>query len=383
MQLAALIGLLVLALVPPSAEAAKEGTSQLSSRAPGHILPREHLRSSWGKQLNPTGAVPASGFKAIYFNRDHPREAVFQEDVDSIAIKYAWSDFHQIPSPHFAAYWVGRLEYASETVQRFSVSQSWAKARIIIDGAVVFDENSRDDSFEHRFAPGAHVVEVEYVNNWHTVGFKVTIEDIIKPLTEEELAEYLQAKQVKPIDLYYVGLYESGRRDASVDVTVPRTRRPAVVWLTSYEAIDWKIGALAPGSTVVISSHSAGSRARGPGIERVFHLGGVPGIYDATKACSCTSGIYHCEQNEDLEYIVQRLGAVTGMNLSGFALKYSASTLLVQPYDDRVARHILEQREENEAARAKCVRDADPNFDTLMDERATGEKAHAEPKRTS
>ena len=228
-------------------------------------LEPDKIRSSWGQRLNPTGAIPSRGFKAIYFDREVPGTVVFQENVDSIAIKYAWADFHQIDSPNFAAYWVGKLSFSAPATKQFSVSQSWAKSRIFVDGVVVFDASNQSETFTHEFSPGEHVIEVEHINNWHTVEYKVTIEDVVDKLTESQLKDRLAASSAKPANVYYVGLYESGRKDSTVDVAVPDRSQPAVLWLASYEAIDWNVDALHPGSTVVVSSHSPGSRVRGSG----------------------------------------------------------------------------------------------------------------------
>lgn len=44
---------------------------------------------------------------------------------------------------------------------------------------------------------------------------------------------------------------------------MPISDGPAILWLTSYEAIDWNIEGLPPGSIVIVSSYSPGSRVRG------------------------------------------------------------------------------------------------------------------------
>ena len=361
MRLWLLILLVAVPLVPLSSQSSQREVT--STQAP------DRIRSSWGRRLNPTGVIPDRGFRAIYFNRDNPGQMVFQEDVDSIALKYARADFHQITSERFAAYWLGRLRFDTETTRQFSVSQSWARSRILIDGEIVFDENNRGETFTHTFAPGEHVIEVEYINNWHTVEFKVTIGDVVDPLTETELTAYLEDRNPRPARLYYVGLYESGRTDTSVDVTVPPGRGPAMIWLTSYEAIDWNISSLPPGSTVIISSYSPGSRARGPGVGQVVHVERAWSIHSETRRCSCSPGGYHCEDGQDLEDVAVRLRAVTGVPLSGYAMAYSAPAVTIQRYGGGVARRILEQREAMEAARRQCVRNNNPDFDTIMDQR--------------
>ena len=346
-----LILLVAAALAPLSSHVVKPDVAY--THAPGKI------RSSWGKRLNPAGAIPDSGFEAIYFNSGNRGDIVFKEQVDSIAINYAWSDFHQIPSENFEAYWVGKLDFTVATTKQFSVSQSWAKSRIIIDGETVFDERNSSKTFTHRFEPGRHVIEVEYSNHWHTVEYKVTIEDVVEKLSESDLAARLTAQSRGSADLYYVGLYESQSKDTSVDVTLPDTGRPAVLWLASYEAIDWNIDALPPGSTVILSSYAPGSRARGPGVEQVLHSDRYWAVYSETKGCSCVGGRYHCENSEDLNDVARKLADLTGMRLSGYAMKYSAAAITVRPYAAAAARG--EQSAAQDAERRQCSGEPDPD----------------------
>ena len=324
-------------------------------------------KSSWGKRLNPTGEIPSSGFRAFYFDRNHPGKVVFQEDVDSIAIKYASDEFHRIDSGSFGAYWVGKLHFDSETTKQISVSQSWAKSRIWIDGVVVFENSNDRKPIMHTFAPGDHVIEVEFINNWHTVEYKVTVQDEVENLTEEQLATRLKAHEGKFAGVYYVGLYESARKDTSVDVRVPPTDAPVILWLTSYEAIDWNILSLHPRSTVIVSSYAPGSRVRGLESGDIRYTEAPWGIYRATAQCGCVAGNFHCEGSQDLNDVADKLLSVTGMPLSGYAAEYSGSVPTIRPYDAALTLRISAKRDADRAAQRQCQLKANPDFDTLMD----------------
>ena len=287
------------------------------------------VRSPWGQRLNPSGTIPACGFRAVYFNRTSPRAAVFEEAVDSIAIRYAWDNFHGIDSRNFGAYWVGRIHFDAATTKQFSVSQGWAKSRILIDGKVVFDKTNTSGSFIHEFTPGDHLIEVEYSNNWHTVKYKVTIEDEITLLTEDQVAAYFRDHEAGAANLYFVGLYESAAKDAIVDVALPRTGKPVVLWLSSYEAIDWRISSSDTIDAVVISSYSPGSRASGAAAARVLHQRGWSGVTAIATRCNCDSGHFLCEDGTNLADVEDRLAKVTKLALSGYAAQYSAATVSV------------------------------------------------------
>lgn len=332
----------------------------------GETMEPEKIHSSWGKQLDPSGAIPNNGFKAFYFSRDNPGTAVFQENVESIAIKYAWADFHRINSPQFGAYWVGKLKFSSPVTKQISVSQSWAKSRILIDGEIVFDESNSSKTFSHEFSSGEHVMEVEFINNWHTVEYKVTVDDAVDTIEESQVSEYISGGGKIPSKLYYVGLYESASKDTSVNVTLPRTGKSVVLWLTSYEAVDWNIESPDKVSTVIVSSYAPGSRVRGASVARVVRVGRALGIHSETKRCSCVAGDFHCEDHQDLEDVAQKLRSMTNMELTGYAMKYSASELSIQPYGQDVMRRVLDQRAATEAAQKACVGNANPDFDHMM-----------------
>ena len=359
--------LLVGIVLAPVASEALEGPAAAARpfRAMGETRIPAKIRSNWGKRLNPTGAVPNRGFKAIYFNRTTPGKVVFQENVESIAIKYAWADFHRIDSPQFGGYWVGKLNFANPTTKQISVSQSWAKSRILIDGEIVFDGANDSKAFAHLFGAGDHVIEVEYINNWHTTEFKVTVQDSPVKLENGQVSDYLSRKARKDSDLYYVGIYESSAKDTSVLVTVPRTGRPAVLWLASYEAVDWNIQS--PDQvTVIVSSYAPGSRVRGSRVKHVAHVDRAMSISRVSETCNCTAGHFHCEQNDDLENVAQDLRSVTGLGLTGYAVKYSASGLTMQPYGQTLATRILGLRAKRETDRKVCERNANPDFDKMM-----------------
>ncbi|MDO7842345.1 hypothetical protein [Sphingomonas immobilis] len=355
-------GGLVVALVAPGTDPASGWGKP--RRDTGQMLVPDKIHSGWGRKLNPTGAVPNEGFRAFYINRDDPGRLIFQEDVDSIAIKYAWADFHNINSPQFAGYWVGRVRVPRTMSKQISVSLSWSKARIFVDGEPVFDGGG-NKSFTHEFSKGDHIVEVEFANGWHTTEFKVTIEDPVETVPAASASDYIGDAE-SGARLAYVGLYESAAKDTSVTVNVPATGRPVVLWLTSYEAIDWTIVSADP-VKVFVSAYTPGSRVQGRRVKRVVHVERAVSIYSETKRCSCSGGFYHCEGNQDLDNVAESLRSVTGMTLSGYAVKYSAAEVTVQPYGQSDRSGILDQRAAGDAAREQCQRKANPDFDKLME----------------
>lgn len=153
-----------------------------------------HSRSAAGprsRRSGRNGGQSSRSLNTVYFDRNSPGRIVFQESVDNIAIKYARSDFHNINSGTFYDYWIGRLNFSKASRKQISVSQSWAKSRIIIDRETVFDPSNESGKFVHDFSSDDHVVEVEYANNWHAVEYKVTLQDVVRTLLNPDVANHL------------------------------------------------------------------------------------------------------------------------------------------------------------------------------------------------
>lgn len=359
----AVSALLMCAILYPLPSNAIEQTASPDRNAESERQEPEKISSVGGKKLNPNGVIPSSGFRAFYFDRRLPDQVIFEENVDDIAIKYAWAEFHGIDSKNFGGYWIGKLNFPTPARKQISISQSWAKSRILVDGEIIFTGDS--NRVVHDFSAGEHIIEVEYINNWHTTEYKVTIEDEIVPYTISEVKNYFRSKDDNSEKLYYVSLYESKSKDTSVRVSIPETEDPIILWLSSYEAIDWYINTSSKISDVIIGSNRPGSRVRGAGVDRVIHLNDWDGITHETSQCSCTSGYFHCEQKEDINDLATKLQSITLRKLSGYALAYSADNVAMQPLDGNTKSRVERTKQQQLDAERQCKAYTNPDFDRL------------------
>lgn len=337
----------------------------MAQSAPREIKPPMKPASSWFAVLNPQGTIYDRGFKAFYFDRTNNGSQPFIAYSESVAVKYAWSELHQIPSEHFAGYWIGQISFDQQTVQQISVSTSWAKARIFIDGQIV--NQGEAGQFVHSFAAGTHLIEVEYINNWHTTEFKVTFDEVSQVLPLDEVGSQLRQGKAGQASIYYVGLYESARQDTSVDVALPASREPIVVWLDSYEAIDWKLTGKAPVAAVVLASYKPGSRVTGAGSAKILLTRNRFGVHDfGGGGCSCVAGNFHCEQSGSLADVSDRLMELTGRGLSGVVGEYSASSVSIAPFGILERAKLKRLGQDRQKAQQQCRQQADPNFDSML-----------------
>lgn len=316
----------------------------------------------WGKKLNVKGEIPATGFKAIYIDRKKPEVIAFEQPVSSIAINYSYNEFHEIDSPNFGAYWVGKLNFEDNVTKQIDISQSWAHSRIIVDGKLIFDKANESASLFYDFSAGEHLIEIEYFNNWHTVEFKVAVTDVLSFTTEKAITAYFQQNKLEVAEVYYVGVYESSATDSTIHVVLPETKKLSVLWLDSYSAVDWILDGPSDGIyAVVLSSFSPGARITGKKIDHRFNLKSRVGVDNETMRCSCMSDYFHCEDKRDLLSVAHGLHDVTGNELTAYAVTYSAERLAITPYDKNVIERVRQQRVNNAEMQNVCKKNADEN----------------------
>lgn len=328
---------------------------------------------TWGAVLNPTGAVPPAGFKAIYISTQNPRQIVASEIVPEVAINYAYADFHGIKSEDFGAYWVGRMTFAEAQSRIIEVAQGWSKARVIVDGRVVYEggENARTP---FTFTEGEHLVEVEYVNNWHTTSFRVAFSDTTEPMGADRIRAELERRKLKDAEVHYVGLYDTNSKDLSVRVNIASSPRPIVLVLSSYEAVKWVLEEANPGTVraIVHGSFTPGSQVTGVDTRRVpiLRYQGRIGTYDLKPRCACHAAHYHCENSGTLLTTLGEVEKLTGAPLASFNGAYSAVRFFVpgRIVTAELKAEVRAANEQEDSNRQRCRANANPDFERMFDE---------------
>lgn len=293
---------------------------------PATINPPFAPASPWGRRLNPAGTVFADGYRAFYFDRSRTDVRPTERQTDAIGANFAWNSPQGVPSGRFGAYWVGTRHYPRETLQRIGVRLSRSTARIFVDGKLLAETNETA-TYDHRFAPGDHLIEVEYANDWHTTDFSVSLGDAYAVAGRATIADQVRVAVKGPYDLYFASVYEqSGGNGEPLAISLPRSRHPAVLWLNSYNPVDWRINAGDRKVLVVLASYEPGSTASGIPAEQVW---GTRDYYpiDADRVSPCSgTGQLHLAAI-DLQQLFGR--SVTGHTVahetSNLALRDSAN----------------------------------------------------------
>ena len=333
-------------------------------------VPRK-AKSTWGKQLNPKNIVPLNKFKAFYINTKKPDEVIASEVVEKVSVNYPYDKFHGIKSEDFGGYWVGDFTFEKETKRVITISQSWSKARIIIDGTVIF-EDGKDDEVSFTFSKGKHRIEIEYINNWHTTDFKVSIQPKAKIYTVKELKKELSEKTSKKSKVLYAGVYESKRKDQSITLNLAKQSHPVILFLYSANPVEWVIDNAnkVKIEAIVYSASKPGAEIKGdiPSSIHILPIKERFGSYSMEKKCSCHGTSFHCDGSSGLK-VLERIKSFTDKEVIGFSTKYGTEALLLPV--TQVNKEWYRVQEENEKQilkqKKECQKQIDPSFEKIFE----------------
>jgi tetratricopeptide (TPR) repeat protein len=326
----------------------------------------QKTKETWGKYLNPENSIPTNKFKAFYINTTAPKNIIASEIVDMISVNYPYKKFHNIDSKDFGAYWVGNFTFAKDTKMQMNISQSWAKTRIIIDNLIVY-EGRGNAEIPFNFKRGTHKIEVEYINNWHTTKFSIVIMPFQKLYTFDELKK-LRQKHV--INIWYIGIHESRKKDHSVDISLKKSDKQLVLLLQSYQTTIWNIHNPFKNKidAIIIGRSKPGSKVVADVAKKsIYYANFSFGSDDLYPECSCHSGHFHCEGGSIVN-TNRRLFPLFNQKIDGFSGKYGVKDILVPNtvLDDKKYKEIHQKIENIQEQRQKCLEKTNQDFNQIF-----------------
>lgn len=143
-------------------------------RGLGDVFPSD-TAATWQAHYLAAGAdVPTGRFQAFYFSDKSPGTVIHSEPATEPAMKYSWSEFHGLDANDFAGYWIGKFAFSAPTTLDIGILQSHAETAIFVDKRQVL-AGPGETSGTCQVAAGTHLIEIQHVNNWHTIDFAVTL----------------------------------------------------------------------------------------------------------------------------------------------------------------------------------------------------------------
>jgi hypothetical protein len=287
---------------------------------------------TWKDKFVKGADIPENKFRVYYFNSQNPTVVVKADVVNSVDVNYNYTDGpgFTINSQDFGAYWIGRFATPVQQKMDLTIDLSWSEARVIIDGKEVYKKNS--DGSEHLVMPaGTHTMEVEFVNNWHTTTFSVSLTPANELTTDADFRKAVYVPSIQ--NVWFAGVYESSSFDNSIKL-IPKApiTAPTVLFLDSYSAVHWDLSALSSASVtaIVVSSYAPGSKViAAPPLARVFHME-LPLGYEMKGNCTTIATVSTCENLRDFTVLNARIKAIMGGKaITGFSGAYSSSSLVL------------------------------------------------------
>ena len=344
----------------PTAETEPHTTlSEPQLSAPG-LNSYPQAEQAWGDIFNPQKSVPPKGYFAWYINTNSPREVVAHETVSSIAINYAYEQFHNIPSPTFGAYWAGRLHVPQRGVYRISGDFSHADVRIMLNRRIVADGSNNPINTTLMLEQGDYLLEAEYSNHWHTTRFQLTVAPDIKILDDAELTTTIASLHLPANTVAYAaGVYSSDNRDNRILLDAPAGNHPYILILDSYEAVQWQIIGRLP-QLVIYSNSQRGSSVltRGNIPLLAWNNSVSPDLSSSeTPSCHCMpTGDLYCDAEEtDLREFTNRIRQLTGYPLQGVSTQHSASRLSIPQTPIDAASLAISDRRQQDIERRRRI----------------------------
>lgn len=258
--------------------------------------------------------IPLNKFHAFYMQSQQPNKVIYSEDVSKVSILYSRNEkFHNIEPDHFMALWIGDFEFNKNTLKELTLSISWAKVKLLIDGKIVYNGGS-STTIPYTFTKGKHRIEIEYSNNYGQVDFLFDMQN-----AGQEVNENFKALIKSNTKIYMVGAYSGWRDDHALDIKLKESIDPVILFVASYEPIHWNIKNAKNLKAVVYNSYDPGSSIKTDNSNvKIFH--DQKFNYVSRLMPYCYDGPFiHCENKNSFQNSVGHIVELTGKKPNGFS----------------------------------------------------------------
>lgn len=226
--------------------------------------------TAWGNALvSSESLIPKNLFRAYFFNTRTFTTTVAPENISDIYFAYPGEKTkhtEQFPEHSVGAYWVGLFTYSKNTTLYFDFTNpQWDNARFIIDGKVFINTSLNmptDAARKITLTPGTHIIEIEYMVNWHAGFFRAkigTTDPAYMDIGEAKVA----AQKIAGTNAVIVPLHQYSAENSETEMivaTIPNDTTPKILDLATYESDIWDVrGARGKGVKAIIVSSFSGA----------------------------------------------------------------------------------------------------------------------------
>ena len=238
-----------------------------------------------------------------------------------------------INSNTFRVYWIGNIDFVSEQTMALVINPlSRGESKVLVDKRQVF-AGKQVSYIPIKFSAGRHLIEVEFNNYWHSAHFRASLIPDRYIYTASQIATELSREVFDDVGLLYAAAYKSGNDDFSIDIELLPLSKPTVLFLSSYEAVKWRLKDMPEAKNVkavILSGYEIGSDILLPdGMDAVIYtLGPRYFEYEFQPKCECTGITWRCVSKGPSE-IVSSLEKITGKKVVGLSGSHNPHRLVV------------------------------------------------------
>ncbi len=327
----------------------------------------------WGQRLNVRDSLPRTGFRALYFNANSPTTILHDNVTDKIAVSFYDNQGYGIDSQNFGAYWAGELIVTTPEVKSFTLNLSRASARLLINRREVL-RSKHGGQINVALNKGVYLIEVEFLNKWHTTEFNAFISEPVVTRSTLSLAQKIRdidaKKSFKPTSLVYVSSDRASNSSPEVSLDITPHAKAVHLFLNSRHATDWVI---TNDHDVIIksitySTYRPGSTVSGD-VSKDVPLFAYQGYFDFFQdvwTCQCLDGFNSCDHNKrlSLSQLEQELKQIYSLPLTGYSLAKRNNSIAIPETNSDQANHyrIMQNEQKNAQIAKKCHANSNPDF---------------------
>ncbi len=163
---------------------AYETLDEVLNRAPqrpDNLFGEASLNKPWSQFFSCESSMMPNAFTAYYFDTNNLEKIVAVEEMDEPYLNTGIDRPYGIEIEDLGTCYIGEFNFAKDTKQVLNIQNGTAFLRLIVDGQILYNSwETHEKQIEYTFTKGKHVIECEFINDWHTADLSLSFSEKLK-----------------------------------------------------------------------------------------------------------------------------------------------------------------------------------------------------------
>lgn len=272
--------------------------------------------------------IPINSFITYYSNIETETDAVYSEVTNEINLKTN-GKFQKINSNLINTYWIGYIKVKKNEKRTISISQNSSKIKMLIDNEEVFN-GSNSKELNVSLKKGLHKIEIKFFSISSTIRLNINLDENKKhEIYGKKLVNFFNKVAHIDYEPVVVSINESNRDDYKIDIYLKKFSKPIVLFLSSYESVEWNI--FNPENNKIFAIvYSSGyiSSVFGDIKNTLLIKSNIKFPPKIKKKSSCHNHVFNISGSNIYE-VQKKIYEITSKNLTNFTGDYRSSEIIV------------------------------------------------------